>query len=162
MSRQLIEAKKAFKIKKGMMEEIMKKKVAQICLLVGLLVGLIISAQAQVGMRYRANIPFDFNVGNTNLPAGDYVIELTNQVSKQNFLTIRETKTRETKIVQVIPKGLNAKSKTSKLVFNRYDNQYFLAEMITPTLNADFWKTKAESRLSKTQKTSRETVALLR
>lgn len=138
----------------------MKKQFVQICLLAGFFVGLMISVQAQVGMRYRAHIPFDFSVGNKTLPAGDYVIEMTNKSSKQNFLTIRETKTGETKIVQVIPKGINAKSKTSRLVFNRYADQYFLAEIITPALTADFWKTKAESRLAERQKTERKTVAL--
>lgn len=138
----------------------MKKQLVRICLLAGFMVGLMISAQAQVGVRYRAHVPFDFSVGNKTLPAGDYVIEMTNKFSKQNFLTIRETKTGETKIVQVIPKGADAKSKMSRLVFNRYDGQYFLAEMITPTLTADFWKTKAESGLAKKRKTERKTVAL--
>lgn len=138
----------------------MKKKVIQICSLVGLLVGLMVSAQAQT--QYRAHIPFDFNVGNRTLPTGDYVIELTSRSTSQNVLTILETKSGEAKIVQAIPKEANGMSEISKLVFNRYDNEYFLAQMITPTLSAEFRKTKVESRLVKTQKPNRETVTMLR
>ena len=138
----------------------MKKKVIQICSLVGLLIGLMVSAQAQTGTQYRAHIPFDFNVGNKTLPAGDYVIGLTNQAFNQDMLTIREAKSGEAKIVQLVPRAANGMSEISKLVFNRYNDQYFLAEMITPTLKGIFQKTKVEGSLAKKQKALKETVAM--
>jgi hypothetical protein len=140
----------------------MKRKVVQFCSLVALLIGLTVSAQGQIGARYRAYIPFDFNLGNKTFPAGDYIFELTNPASNQNALTIREVNSREAKIIQVIQKEAKAKSEISKLVFNRFDEQYFLAEMITPTLAAEFRKLKIEQRLNKTKKSVREIVALSR
>lgn len=139
----------------------MKKQFIQICSWVGLLVGLAVSAQAQIGAQYRVYIPCDFNVGNKTLPAGDYVIKLTNPASGLSPLTILETKGGKTKIVQVIRNKTNERSKISKLVFNRYGNRYFLAEMNTPTLSARFQKTKVESRIAKNRKPDRETLTML-
>lgn len=75
----------------------MKRKVVRFCSLFALLIGLTVSARGQIGAQYGAYIPFDFNLGNQTLPAGYYIIGLTNPASSQNALTIREVNSREAK-----------------------------------------------------------------
>lgn len=140
----------------------MRNKIRQICSLAALVIGLMISAQAQTATQYRAHIPFDFNVGSTTFTAGDYAIGLTNPASGQQSLTIRDLKSGEAKMFQFLPKDSDGLSEISQLVFNRYDDQYFLGEMTTPTLSAKFRKAKFESRLAKMQKPEQEKINMKR
>jgi len=144
------------------MEAIMKRTVLQIWLAIGLAIGLTVSAQAQISTEYRARIPFDFNVGNTTFKAGDYLIGLINPKSNQQTLAIRDAKGRSNKVFIILPKETNARRKVTKLVFHRYENQYFLSEMLTPTLGAEFLKSKQEERLARNQKPNQETIAILK
>lgn len=138
----------------------MKKKVIQICSLVALVVGLMVSAQAQIGTQYRAHIPFDFNVGNQTLPAGDYTISLTNPMRFVDVLTIRDTKSGKAQIVTLLASSSSDRSQLSKLTFNRYDDQYFLAEVNSPTVRGKFRRAKTEARLAKLLKPGQENVAM--
>jgi hypothetical protein len=140
-------------------EGIMKNKVVQICSLVLLLAGLTISAPAQTP-EYRASIPFDFNIGNKTLPAGDYIVALADFIDSRNVLTIREAKSEKSQIVMFSPKSSKKPVELSELAFNRYDKQYFLAEIISPTIYGAFSRTTAETRLAETQTPVRETVAI--
>ncbi len=132
----------------------------QICLAVGLVTGLITSAQAQMKTQYRAHVPFDFKVGGQAFQAGVYVLGLTNPSSNNRALTIREMNGGEAKIIMMIPKENNERLNVSKLVFNRYGDRYYLSEMITPTLGAEFRKTKNEALIAEKQKSKSETVAV--
>jgi hypothetical protein len=88
-----------------------------------------ISAQAQsVGtQKVVANIPFAFNVGNTNLPAGKYTITVLNPTSDRKILQIRSTNGRSSAMVQTnVVTGKT--SDDAKLVFHRYGDRYFFAQ----------------------------------
>ena len=87
------------------------------------------SAQAQSSSAQKvvANIPFAFNVGNTNLPAGKYTITVLNPSSDRKTLQVRSTDGKSaafTLTTNVIGKA----SDDSKLVFHRYGNRYFFAQ----------------------------------
>ena len=88
-----------------------------------------ISAQAQSAgaQKVVANIPFAFNVGNTNLPAGKYTITVLNPTSDRKILQIRSTSGRSTAITQTTNVTGNISDDT-KLVFHRYGNRYFFAQ----------------------------------
>jgi hypothetical protein len=95
-----------------------------------ILVGaLTVSAQAQTagGQKVVANIPFAFNAGNTNLPAGKYVITVLNPSSDRKILQIRNTKG-SSAIVQTTAETGNI-SDDAKLVFQRYGDRYFFAQV---------------------------------
>jgi hypothetical protein len=62
----------------------------------------------------------------------------------------------------VNPKEVTYVTNVSKLLFNRFDNQYFLAEMITPRGGAEFQKSKTELRLAKAAKPVKQTVAMVK
>ncbi|MBA4185247.1 MAG: hypothetical protein H0X49_14745 [Acidobacteria bacterium] len=138
----------------------MKKILMQICLAVGLVTGLIISAQAQMRTQYRAHVPFDFKVSGQSFQAGDYVLGLTNPSSDNRALTIRNMNSGEAKIISTMPRENNKRRDVSKLVFNRYGERYYLADLITPTLGAEFRKTKNEGMIAEKQKSKSETVAV--
>ena len=84
------------------------------------------SAVAQT-IHVRANIPFNFSVGMSSLPAGAYEINSLTGNSHALVLMAREGGARAIvnsnceERVKVAPK--------TKLVFNRYGSQYFLAEI---------------------------------
>lgn len=88
----------------------------------------------------KANIPFDFTVGNTRMPAGEYTITTP----------IREVLLLRTAghSASVVSSESNAESNSgSILVFDRYGSQYFLHEVLCPnvaSLNLDVAPSKAE------------------
>ena len=77
----------------------------------------------------RATVPFDFTVGNKVLPSGTYTIE----PATENVIVIRN---REKHIaVMSISHGDSKQSKTGKLVFNKYGDQYFLHEILCSSVD---------------------------
>ena len=140
----------------------MKRTILQIWLAVGLAFGLAAAVQAQSSAEYRAHIPFDFNVGNTEFKAGDYRIGLVNPQTSRQALAIREANGRGSKIFVIRSKDSNACQTFAKLIFSRYENQYFLSEMNTSTLGAEFMQSKTEKNLARRQKSKQETIAILK
>lgn len=95
-----------------------------------ILVGaLTVSAQAQTAgaQKVVANIPFAFNAGNTNLPAGKYTITVLNPTSDRKILQIRSTKGSSATVLTTAESG-NI-SDDAKLVFQRYGDRYFFAQV---------------------------------
>ena len=71
-----------------------------------------------------ANIPFAFNVGKTSLPAGKYTFTVVNPSSDRKVLQIRSAGGHATALIQTNSvNGILADN--AKLVFERYDDQYF-------------------------------------
>jgi len=86
------------------------------------------SAYAQTGA-VKANVPFNFVVEKADLPAGQYVIQSAGLAG--SFTTI-QSKDRQV-IKAIIPDACEsnqAQTKT-KLVFHRYGDRYFLAQIWT-------------------------------
>jgi hypothetical protein len=72
------------------------------------------------------NVPFNFTVNNTSLPAGKYTI--ASELTEPAMLVIRDN-TRQIMAVDLglyDPSGLGGKS---QLVFHHYGNLYFLSEI---------------------------------
>jgi hypothetical protein len=101
------------------------KKQAHILIAMLVLVGFMaVGAQAQSGgMTVIAHIPFDFNVGNKTLPAGEY------RVRQLNLAVLKlESKDGRASAV-VMTNSVSAKEEQSpKLIFNRYGSRYFFAQ----------------------------------
>ena len=94
-----------------------------------MLIMLAVSAHAQTSsvQRVIANIPFEFNVGKTTLPAGKYTITVLNPTSDRKTLQIRSLNGRSSAIVLTMAGNGNL-SDNAKLVFERYDDRYFFAQ----------------------------------
>ena len=87
-----------------------------------------VSAQAQTaGAQVAvADIPFSFNVGSKNLPAGKYKITVLNPSSDRKVLQIRSTTSRASAMIQT-NSVIGKTSNDAKLVFQRYGDRYFFA-----------------------------------
>jgi hypothetical protein len=94
-----------------------------------LLITAVVSANGQTVKHQMVNIPFDFVVGNSDLPAGSYMVQSVGDVGGG----LRIDSTDKTKAVYRLsyPIVEMDPSTTSKVVFHRYGNKYFLAEIWT-------------------------------
>src|SRR5262245_37695702 len=87
------------------------------------------TSAAPVTVRIKAEIPFDFRVGSKRLPKGEYLIE---SVGDTGTLTIRHAKRGKAVTFNII-KSKPTDSSKSKLVFNRYGDQYCLSRIWDPS-----------------------------
>src|ERR1700730_10296117 len=86
----------------------------------------VVSANGQ-STSAKANVPFEFVVGSQNLPAGAYTVSSIN--SSGEALRINSADARSSAVRLTIP--ANGKTDHAKLVFHRYGERYFLAEVWT-------------------------------
>jgi hypothetical protein len=93
------------------------------------LVTAVVSANGQSSNRQVANIPFEFVVGDKEMPAGKYQVATANATGGTlKILGITNTNSAfrlSNTITQAQP------VEQGKMVFHRYRNQYFLAEVWT-------------------------------
>lgn len=87
-------------------------------------------AQASGSQIMHARIPFAFNVGKTELPAGEYTVTVLNPNSDRKVLQIRSADGKLSALIQTGERETNVQDQT-KLVFNRYGNKYFFAQAQT-------------------------------
>jgi hypothetical protein len=90
----------------------------------------------------KANIPFNFTVGNTWMPAGEYTISSP----LRHIVQLRSADL--AKIATVASsQSFSEPGSGSKLVFDRYGDQYFLHQVLCPSvssLNLDVPQGRAE------------------
>jgi hypothetical protein len=144
----------------------MKKQAYQIIALLVLTVSLAVAAQAQTAGRtqLRATIPFEFNVGEKTMPAGEYTIVQINPSSDQTVLQLRSNEGRNNAMIQM--HGVIGKAgEKARLVFNRYGSQYYFSQAWT-SADANGWqapKSKTETLVRQelaNRKPASETIAL--
>ena len=123
----------------------MKKAYTMIALMV-LFGSMAVAAQAQTGGRTQlvASIPFQFNIGNQAMPAGEYTVSQVNPSSDRVVLQLRSKDGKCTAMIQmnnVIGKG----NESARLVFNRNGSKSYFAEAWTSDANGlQASKSKAE------------------
>jgi hypothetical protein len=84
-------------------------------------------AQTNGPERVVAKIPFAFTVGKTSLPAGKYTFSVVNPASDRKVLQIRSVDGHASAMVLTNSvKGIVTEN--AKLVFERYDDQYFFTQ----------------------------------
>jgi len=85
-------------------------------------------ADAQIVGDMEANIPFQFHVGNTKLPPGKYVIHVLDD-SDLTMMEISSADGSTSALFQVRPAEASSTPAKSELIFNKYGNRYFLAQL---------------------------------
>ena len=107
----------------------MYKHAYQVLIALTLFAGLMVSATQAQSIMLKADIPFDFVVGDKRLPSGEYHVKSLDQVTMQ----IQSKDARSTAIV--LTTGMQAAkiSDVGKLIFNRYGDQYFLSKIWAPS-----------------------------
>jgi hypothetical protein len=110
-------------------EKIMRKHVCESLLALSFLVSMLAAAAPAAAKSVdglRAQIPFDFQVGDKLISAGDYAI--TSMTSDGSGLRISSTSGKESVIALTdTSSGSVNKKANPRLVFHRYGDQYFLA-----------------------------------
>lgn len=92
------------------------------------LVTAVASANAQ-SLKATADVPFEFVVGNKTLPAAHYNIS---DMTGSQVVRISARKENANMFATTIPVSRKASDDKGKLVFHRYGNRYFLAEIWSP------------------------------
>jgi len=110
-----------------MTKQIVRALTMMTLLVVMSLAAAVVSANGQASTRAIANVPFDFIVGDSELAAGRYRIE--NATTGSEGLKISGSEKSLFRLAFNVQQP--QASDRSKLVFHRYGNQYFLAEIWT-------------------------------
>lgn len=106
----------------------------------------VVSANAQSATYVIADIPFDFVVGKTTLPAGKYTVRAATSDGDALLIASRETEASAIRLSS----GVTDKSEKRKarMVFRRYGQQHFLAEVWSGNeLGRKVFESKTERRL---------------
>jgi hypothetical protein len=117
---------------KGREEQQMSSRILKNFTMLALVVGLalattLVSANAQSKSVVRADIPFDFIVGNKTLPAGKYMVN--SATSDGQALNIRRREGKSLALVLTHEATEQSNKRIARMVFHRYGDQYFLAEV---------------------------------
>jgi hypothetical protein len=89
-----------------------------------------------------ATIPFGFNVGAKALPAGDYELQRLNG----NIVAIRGVDAGSAALALTMVSEQRGAEGKATLVFNRYGQETFLSQILTPGEGRKLGRSKAERR----------------
>ena len=122
----------------------MKKQILSV---VGVLSLMIVAGSALAQNRVQANVPFNFTVNRTTMPAGEYDIST---VGSGNTLLIQSNDKKSVKLVTPNRAETSSPSKTTKLVFHCYGkDQCFLYQIWVQGMNRgrEFPKSSLENEI---------------
>ena len=85
-----------------------------------------VAVKAQERPILTATVPFAFTLESTDLPAGTYTVSI---LSPFNMIKMQSADGRKVAWIGVIPSMKSEESKQVKLVFHRFGNEYFLAQV---------------------------------
>ena len=85
------------------------------------------ASNAQTSNRIAADIPFEFTVGGQTLPSGQYAVRAAN--SQGNALIVESKNAKSSAMRLTDPIRPNKTNEQARLVFHRYGERYFLAEV---------------------------------
>lgn len=105
-----------------------------------------------------ADIPFDFAVGQTKLPAGNYILRRIALPSSHDRLVIQSADGRGDRHTSItMPNRTSEMQNQSKLIFNRYGDQYFLSQvwMAGSDTGRDLFQSRNERNLAEVSKLAR-------
>jgi len=113
------------------------------------------AAQAQ-NVRVKADIPFDFVVGDREMPAGEYILEPTGSLGQA--IAIRSDQS--TDMALTSPCALSGPSKSTKIVFHALGGRYFLSQVWVEgyAQGRQFRTSKLEVRLAKNSDAAKDFV----
>ena len=117
-----------YEVEEKAMARKMTRRLAMMAMLVGLTLGTaVVSANAQSSRRQVANIPFSFTIGDREMSAGKY--EVMQSASGGEVITVRQRQGTKSALRLSSAIVTNNPPEQAKLVFNRYGDTYFLAEV---------------------------------
>lgn len=102
-------------------------------------------AKAQDGA-VRADVPFDFSVGSRHLPAGSY--QFSTAFARSSHAIFIRNANQQIVTLSITGEAGSFPGNSSRLVFHKYGDHYFLREIRCPTtaLNVDFPQSRQEEQ----------------
>ena len=107
------------------------------------------TSQAQTSSnQFKSYIPFQFNIGEQTLPAGEYRIERINRLTSLEILVIRHVATGRSMFVTASSTE-GKREEMTQLVFHRYGEISYLAQLkgVEPNLGLKLFESRAERAL---------------
>ena len=104
----------------------------------------VVSAGANPDLNVRATIPFDFTVGDRILPAGTYTVEA---IDAQGVLAIRSEDYTRRMFIFTGARDAKNEPEPAKLVFRKYGDLYFLAEVWTSYAGQEVFRSRKERQV---------------
>lgn len=87
----------------------------------------VISANAQSSNKVVADVPFEFSVGYKTMPVGEYSVQIVASAGNALLIQNVDAKTSALRLSEATDRLKN--SSQARLVFHRYGERYFLAEV---------------------------------
>ena len=107
----------------------MHKYAYQVLTALTLVAWLMVPATQAQSIMLKADIPFNFVVGDTQLPSGEYHVKQL----RPGVIQVQDKVTRSSAIVMTTGVQTGKTSDVGKLVFNRYGDNYFLSRIWEPS-----------------------------
>ena len=124
----------------------MKKYVCLPLLIMAVIGSSAVSTKAQSSYVVRANVPFEFNVGDKTLAAG----KITARELATGALAISNLDQRQHAIRIAHQVASSNQNGRAKLVFRKYGNRYFLTQVWVPGYDGmEFQKSKSERAIER-------------
>lgn len=140
----------------------MKNLIVKISSLVVLAIILtVVSVQAQTITQYKAHIPFDFTIGKKVYKTGDYVINVRDVYQNVTILSVKNAETSDVREMAALANGSRSLVNKTVLMFDRYDNQYVLTQLVSTDFGISAPKSKVKNRIAKKLGQPDESVAIL-
>ena len=97
---------------------------------------------------FKSYIPFQFNIGEQTLPAGEYRIERINRLTSLEILVVRHVATGRSMFVTASSTE-GKREEMTQLVFHRYGEISYLAQLkgVEPNLRLELFESRAERAL---------------
>ncbi len=136
----------------------MKKQTSIVLVFAALLATVSNSAQAQSDRLIGANVPFNFMLKDRALPAGEYVFALV-KFAGSDAIKIQSADGHITAFVPTRSTRARQNRVEARLVFNRYEDRYFLAQVsgLDGSGSQQLSPSRAEKELAKAGNIARRT-----
>src|ERR1700752_257380 len=118
-----------------------------------------VPGQAQDQPRIKATIPFNFVVGSKELKAGEYLVRQFGSPGTQS-LQFRSEDGDVQQIAFTVPIETNKIGNQERLVFHRYDDQYFLSQVWFAEDDGDEFIAGAREKKAATEKSTADQVVV--
>jgi hypothetical protein len=141
----------------------MKKFMTRILVGISVFTLLVASASARLSNTVKAVVPFSFTIGEKTLPAGTYTFEPLSTTNLPSVIVVRSMDRKSEAIVLTIEAQTSDLQPGTKMEFNQYNDQYFLASIWTPgnQIGAEVPKSAAEKNLLKSGAQAKRTTLVL-
>ena len=114
------------------------------------------SVYAQGSQKLNVQVPFDFHLGNSMLPSGEYTVD----EAATGVVRLRSANSKSAAMIITIPVQTFDTPSQGKLVFNKYGDEYFLSQIWQAGVNAgrELPKSRREIEVAATARRGTEAI----